>query len=321
MECKRFAHRFLMHYTCSVREFELLKHIYRASTFADDRVLIGPGDDMGMVRLSGRELLAAVDQLIDGRHVQLHSTPIELVGRKAMTRSLSDIAAMAAKPVASLASATLPVGFESKLANTLFDSMRNTASEFGCPLIGGDLAIHSDSRAPLICSVTVLAEPAGFPPITRGGAKPGDAIYVTGRLGGSLDANGLGHHLTFTPQIHLAIELGTALGGRLHAMLDISDGLGRDVSHMAELSNVRIELDADKVPCNPGCDWKRALADGEDYELCFAAIGDVPARIGDVPITLVGRVLPPERPPSALVLIRAGHQVISGGHLGWEHHG
>jgi thiamine-monophosphate kinase len=301
-----------------MREFELLHHIYASNKALGPRVRIGPGDDMALVELAGLDLLAAVDQLVEGRHYRADSTPLELIGRKAMTRSLSDIAAMAARPVASLVAATLPPDFGSDRAMQLFDAMRETAAKYACPLIGGDIAMHAGQAAPLVCSVTVLAEPAAVGPITRSGAQIGDHLYVTGRLGGSLQPDGGGRHLTFTPRIDEAIILAQQLATRLHAMIDVSDGLGRDAGHIAELSGVQIELDAAAIPCSDSIEWRRALSDGEDYELCFAASGTVPKQILDLPVTRVGRVLAaaPGQPP---VVVRDGRTLHPADQLGWQH--
>lgn len=303
----------------AMREFELLQHIYAANSTLDERVLIGPGDDMAMIQLQGRRLLAAVDQLIDGRHVQLARTPLELVGRKAVTRSLSDIAAMAAQPVATLAAAALPPNFGEDRAKVLFDSMRATAQMYCCPLIGGDISIHRDPSHPLICTVTVLAEAVANRVATRSQAQAGDTVYVTGHLGGSLQPDGLGRHLTFEPRIREALAISETLGDRLHAMIDISDGLGRDASHIAKMSGVQIRLHADHLPCNPGCDWKNALGDGEDYELCFTATGDVPKHVGGLEVTPVGDVLPRDRTDQRLVLVQHGDELINGDEFGWQH--
>jgi len=303
-----------------MQEFSVLKHIFAANDQLDRRVLIGPGDDMALIEMKGRRLLAAVDQLVDGRHVRLATTPVELVGRKAVTRSLSDIAAMAGSPLATLVAATLPPNFGEVRANALFDAMRQTAAQYNCPLIGGDIAFHADPSHPMVCAVTVLAEAGQIVP-TRSGAKLGDRVYVTGRLGGSLEANGLGRHLTFEPRIAMALNLAERLGDRLHAMIDISDGLGRDASHIAEMSNVQIRLNAADIPCNPGCDWHRALGDGEDYELFFAATGGVPEQLLDIKITCVGEVVDRSPGDSRLVIVRDGNQWLDAAGMGWQHGG
>ena len=301
-----------------MREFQLLRHVFATATDSE-AVLIGPGDDMAMVRVNGSSWLAAVDQLVEARHVNLETTPVELVGRKAVTRCLSDVAAMAAQPVASLAAVTLPPNQTEEWATKLFDAINQTADHYGCPLIGGDIAVHRSEQSPMVVALSVLAKPGPTPPILRSGAEVGDTVYVTGRLGGSVDEHGLGRHLTFEPRLTEAIELAQTLGPRLHAMIDISDGLGRDASHIAEQSNVTIEIDAKSVPAHDGLDWRRAMSDGEDYELCFAATGAVPDRIADVPITPIGRVVTRNDPSGSPVVVRHGSETFDASQLGWEH--
>jgi thiamine-monophosphate kinase len=303
-----------------MREFDLLQHVYRANADLGERIAIPPGDDLALLRLNGRELLVGVDQLVAGRHVRLETTPLKLVGRKAVVRSLSDIAAMAGRPVASIVAAVLPPDFGGDRATELFEAMRAAAAEFDAPLIGGDIAFHADSSHPLTCSLTVLAEPTERGVVTRGGARTGDAVYVTGSLGGSLAPDGSGRHLTFTPRIAEAIQLHAAIGDRLHAMIDLSDGLGRDASHIAEQSGVSIEIDAERIPASAGIDWKSAASDGEDYELLFTAAGNAPATLdGNVPVTRIGRVAPREDPNAPLVIFNAGGERIPGDQLGWQH--
>lgn len=307
--------------TDSMREFDLLKHIYATAAPTDQRVVIGPGDDMALIRLAGRDLLAAVDQVVDGRHFRLATTPLHLIGRKAITRSLSDIAAMGGLPCGALVAATLPPNFGQYRANELFDAMRATCEQYNCPLIGGDIAFHSDPAHPLVCSVTVLAEPAiGNPPraIPRSGACPGDILCVTGSLGGSLQTDGMGRHLTFEPRINLALQIGVQYGNRLHAMIDISDGLGRDASHIAERSNVQIRLDSRRIPCNAGCDWKRALSDGEDYELCLAIEPPIENPVDGVTLIEVGEVHQ-QKSNEPSVLIKVGERWLPCDELGWQH--
>jgi thiamine-monophosphate kinase len=302
-----------------MRESELLQHVYAMAGGPTPEVPIPPGDDMALIRLSDRALLAAVDQVVDGRHVDTTRAPLDLVGRKAVTRSLSDVAAMAGRPVALMAAVTLPPDFGHDRATALFDAMRATAAQYGCPLVGGDIAFFASATSPLVCTVSVLAEPGPGGPVTRSGARAGDVVAVTGALGGSWGPDGLGRHLTFEPRLREAAALADALGPNLHAMIDISDGLGRDAAHLAEQSNGRIEIDAGRVPCAAGVDWRRAMADGEDYELCFAAAGDVPERIGDLPVTVVGRFLERTGPEAPMVLVREGDRTHDGSSLGWDH--
>ncbi len=311
-----------LHKLTLMREFDLLKNIFAHNQSLGDAVVIPPGDDMAELTWSGRNLLVAVDQIVDGRHINLSTTPLELVGRKAIARSVSDIAAMAAKPVASLAAVVLPKNFQTQQAQTLSKAMIESAREFECPLIGGDLAFHNDPAHPLICSVTVLAEPMGkgeAQSITRSGAKTGDAVYITGQLGGAIQIDGSGKHLTFSPRVKEAQLLLSKLGSHLHAMIDISDGLGRDVSHIAELSNVQIHLDAAAIPCTNGLPWQNALSDGEDYELCFTTDRDPPSTLAGLPVTEVGRVEERANADDPYVLVHDAGQTHIGDESGWQH--
>ncbi len=304
-----------------MREFDLLKYVYARNWRLPSDLLLPPGDDMAALRFGEGVLLIATDQVIDGVHVDLQRTPLELVGRKAIARSVSDIAAMAGRPVASLVSVALPRDFGEDRAKRLFDSMRNAAEQMSCPLIGGDIAIiPSDDATRLVSSVTVLAEAVHGKYITRSGAKSGDAVYVTGELGGSFDGDGLGHHLNFTPRVREALMLHESLGGDLHAMIDVSDGLGRDLSHIAEQSAVAIELEAARIPCRQGVSIKRALADGEDYELCFAASEDaVVPKLPDVPVTRIGRVVTSAHGAARVTLMCDDGKRIAVDTSGWEH--
>jgi thiamine-monophosphate kinase len=306
-----------------MRESALLQHIYSFNRAISAKVLIPPGDDMGMIALEGTRLLAAVDQVVEGRHFR-SGTPLELVGRKAVTRNVSDIAAMAARPVAALAAGVLPREMTEADANRLFDAMRRTADDYGCPLIGGDISMHGEPGRPLVCSVTVLAEPWGpmTPPRRRSDAVDGDGVYVTGALGGSLGADGMGRHLTFEPRVHEAAALARALGDRLHAMIDISDGLGRDAGRIAEASGMVIDLEAEAIPRHPGVTLDRAIGDGEDYELCFSVAGAAVDGALRTAVTRIGTIRRPrqdERTGAVWCTIDGRRDDVSA--HGWEHAG
>ncbi len=292
------------------REDALLAFIKSHSTSLGPKVIQGPGDDLAVISFHGHTLLAGTDSVIEGVHFVAGTTP-EAIGRKAVTRNLSDVAAMAARPVACLASCVLPRDVSTEFANRLVESVRRTALHFQAPLIGGDTALHRRD-APLTLCVTVLAEPlsATHPPVLRSGGRAGDRLMVTGSLGGSLLQDGTGKHLDFVPRLEEAESLLTVLGGQLHAMMDLSDGLAQDAARMATASNMQAVIVANHVPCNSGCDWQRAMSDGEDYELLFAIEPNahVPAHLGrtGTPTCEVGwlRAMPTPTSPRLVCVVK-----------------
>lgn len=252
-------------------------------------VLVPPGDDMALLELASRRLLVAADQVIERRHF-VPGTPMRAVARKAVLRNMSDIAAMAGVPVACVATVVLPADIPDEAIVTLYEALREFAAENGCPLVGGDTGVADDPSAPLVVSVTVLAEPGPTGRVVeRRGACAGDSLCVTGALGGSFAAGGGGRHLAPSSRVVHALELVRLLGDRLHAMIDLSDGLGRDAAHLARAARLDVEVDIAHVPCAPGVDWRGALSDGEDYELAFACEGEPPSNLCGVPVTVIGR--------------------------------
>ena len=323
-----------------MKEFDLLHHIYGANAVLPARITIPPGDDMGAVATDGEsQILVTVDQLIDGVHFNLASTPIEKIARKAITRNLSDVAAMAARPLGAVAAACFPPGFSQALAQQLSDAMRDIARGYDCPLFGGDV---STANAPLSITVTVLARADSIAPVLRSGAKIGDIIFVTGALGGSLEnVNGYTHHLDFEPRISLARILAGNPKTRPTAMIDLSDGLGRDLGHICRANSVSALLDATSLPISDGArqaaardgkpTWRHALGDGEDYELCFTISPDradaLPKEVAGVRLTRVGTIDAASNWPTLpFVRIRTpgspgspDGQHLDADDLGWEH--
>ena len=260
-----------------MNENDLLQHVYAANDGLPADVLIPPGDDLGAVRFGNDTLLVGVDQLIGGVHVDLTTASPEQIGRKAVTRNLSDVAAMAAVPVAAVAAVTLPRGCDDAWTKRLFDAVRQTAAAYGCPLIGGDIAVSS---GPLVITVTVWARPDGIDPVTRKGGRPGDAVWVSGALGHSLPT---GHHLDFEPRLELARALAGDAVLRPRAMMDLSDGVAQDLPRL--VSHAEIDSAALPVRTTSSSDgaaaWRHAVGDGEDYELLFLAGPDAvyPAQV------------------------------------------
>lgn len=261
-------------YTTAVKESDLIAAIVAGNAKLPGHVLVPPGDDMAVLRVAGAELLVAVDQVIDGVHVDLATTPIEKAGRKLVCRNLSDVAAMAAIPVGMVCCVALPGSMAEAQAKRLLEAVRQAGERYGCPLVGGDTGMHD---GPLTLSVTVLAEPAGIAPVTRKGAEPGDLLYVTGRLGGTqIEHDDTTKHLEFEPRIELARQLAGDPATRPAAMIDLSDGLARDVLHLTANALVAVEdlpiaaaaHVAAKASGQPA--YRHALGDGEDHELLFA---------------------------------------------------
>jgi thiamine-monophosphate kinase len=242
----------------------------RRRTPADPRVLIGPGDDAAALRWSeDRPLLVTTDMLLESSCFRLSEAGPRRVGRKAMAVNLSDIAAMAGKPVAAVVSAGLPRQGGRRLAEELYLGLREMADAFETAIVGGDT---NSWDGPLALSVTVLGEASPRGPVRRSGARPGDWLFVTGPLGGSI----LGKHLDFTPRVREALRLNELTD--LHAMIDISDGLAADLNHLCRESGCGAVLDASAIPIAPAAHLlsdgrtalEHALSDGEDFELLVA---------------------------------------------------
>ena len=317
-----------------MRELQLLQHIYAANPHLPQSVTIPPGDDMAAINFMGRTLLIGVDQVADGVHFNLNNTPIDRVGAKAVKRSLSDVAAMAAVPHTMVVSAVLPKNLQPGHETRLTDAIIQTARRYNCPVIGGDITTWDH---PLSIAVTVTAAAPDHPPITRRGAQIGDALFVTGQLGGSTHTtDARTHHLDFEPRITLAQQLARLPGNPLRCMIDLSDGLASDAARLCEHAadpNTAVQLKATQLPISPAAHqlaqndstppWQHALADGEDYELCFAVPAerapDVPDCIDGVPITPVGRFVARHEGDPRVTIQRSDGTHASADGMGWEH--
>jgi len=254
-------------------EFAFINWV-RQQTPVASRVVIGPGDDTAAVQFrSDYPCLITTDMLMEGSCFRLAEAGPRLVGRKAMAVNLSDIAAMAGKPLFAVVSVGLPREGGRRLAEELYRGLREMADEFETSIVGGDT---NSWDGPLTISVTLLGEPTPRGIVRRSGARPGDWLLVTGPLGGSI----LGKHLTFTPRIREAQELHRIVD--LHAMIDISDGLAADVGHICSESGCGAVLRAETLPLSGEAmsmqdgrsALEHALGDGEDFELVFAVAPD-----------------------------------------------
>jgi len=259
-------------------EFEYIDWL-RRQTPSDPRVLLGPGDDAAVLRApSGGSWLVTTDMLLEGSHFRLADMSARQVGRKAMAVNLSDIAAMAGRPVAAVVSVGLPRKGGKALAEALYQGLREMADAFNTAIAGGDTNSWDGS---LVISVTLFGEATGRGPVTRAGARPGDWLLVTGPLGGSISAK----HLDFVPRVNEALALHQH--ATLHAMIDISDGLAADVHHICEESRCGAVLRAEAIPISAAArnlqggrsPLQHALFDGEDFELVVAVSADEGKRL------------------------------------------
>ncbi len=251
-------------------------------------VVVGIGDDAAVLRgARGALWLLASDMLVEDVHFRRRDTPAAWIGWKALAVNVSDIAAMGGRPVAAVVSlgvpSATPVGFTDGLGNGLL----RCARRFGVAVVGGDTV-----RAPqVVIDVAILGTVTRRGLTLRSGARVGDRLFVTGRLGGAYRS---GRHARFLPRLAEAHTLLRRL--RVHAMMDLSDGLASDLWQMARASGVTLRVEAARIPVSRAARTvAQALGDGEDFELLFAVAARdasrVPRRIGACPVTRIGEVV------------------------------
>ena len=234
-------------------EFGLIACLQRQlrSRYIGDDCAVLPGAKRGM------RLLYTCDPVVEGVHF-LPATPARQVGWKAMARNLSDIAAMSGQPRWAVVSLGLRASTPVRYVQDLYAGMMAVARRFGCEIVGGDT---THVRREQFIVVALIGEVECRRLTLRSTAQPGDRVFVTGKLGGSR----AGKHLRFTPRIKEARWLTEHF--RIHAMLDISDGLASDLRRLTEASGVGVDIVGRQVPRTGSL--QAALTDGEDFELLF----------------------------------------------------
>ena len=231
---------------------------------------MGIGDDAAILTSDVREAVISTDLICDGVHFQATACEPEEIGRKAIGVNLSDLAAMAAEPIAAFASLLVPSDTEQSYVQRLIDGMSRLAAEFDMTIAGGDTNAWSGLLA---INVTVVGRLTSHGPLLRRGAQPGDVLLVTGVLGGSIQ----GHHLDFTPRVRESLFLIEHYN--LSAGIDLSDGLAIDLRRLTTASDCGAEIIASRIPISPAAkrmaqspenEIEHALGDGEDFELLLA---------------------------------------------------
>jgi thiamine-monophosphate kinase len=258
--------------------------------------ILGIGDDAAVLSWTGGNgVVVTTDAVTDDVDFRLGEISPEQAGHKALGVNLSDLAAMAAEPVAAFVTLVLPRDGALRLAKRIINGMIPLAERHGIQIAGGDTNVW-DGR--LVISVTAIGRTTARGPLTRSGARPGDELLVTGTLGGSI----LGRHLAVEPRVAESLRLHAAYD--LRAGIDVSDGLALDASRLAAASDCGVALDLASVPISDAArrlsattgrvPLDHALGDGEDFELLIAAPHSEAGRILrdqplDVPVTRIGR--------------------------------
>lgn len=289
-----------------ISEDELITAIGRVLSGSGPDVLVPVGDDAAVVRGGTGDLVLTTDAIVEGTHFdRALSTPRD-VGYKAIAASVSDIAAMAASPRYALCALTLSKDVDAGWAMELFGGMREASDEFACTLVGGNLA--RGSEVSVVISLT--GEVARGAAVRRSGAEPEHLVVVTGVLGGAAagrrlaqrgapwtedELDAIRRHARPVPRVGEAPVL--ARHG-VTAMIDVSDGLTRDLARICEASGVGVRLDLGKVPAHPAAAEDEVLGGGEDYELLAtmpseAACVDAARELAEVfatPLTAIGTI-------------------------------
>ena len=261
-----------------------------ASIAARTRAMAGPfpglvqgiGDDCAIVRPgAGEDLVFTTDFLIEDIHFRRDTHSPAAIGRKCLARGLSDIAAMGATPCFCLLSLALPPWANKRFVNSFYSGLLGLARHYDTSLAGGDLA-HAPQ---LICDIVVCGAVPRGESILRSGAKPGDHIYVSGRLGKAASC-------AYTAAITPRIALGQFLRGTASAAMDLSDGLSQDLTRLCLASNVSAIIDA-PIPIAPRASEAHALHGGEDYELLFTVPPHRPLPLTHlgVRLTRIGKIV------------------------------
>jgi thiamine-monophosphate kinase len=242
-------------------ENRIVAQLTRALALGAD-VRVGAGDDCAVIGRprDAKWQLLKTDVVIEGVHFLPGDDP-RRVGWKALCRALSDIAAMGGTPQHALITLAAPPHLEMARVSALYAGLRRAARRFGVSIVGGETA---RSPGPLFLNVALTGSVERTRCILRSGGRAGDALYVTGRLGGSR----AGRHLDFSPRLAEARWLTAHF--KLHAMMDLSDGLAADLPRLAAASRCGFTIDDSLLPKNKGCTVRQALTDGEDFELLFA---------------------------------------------------
>ncbi len=308
-------------------EKKLIERI-RHSARGGASLVTGIGDDCAVLRVPpGHELLVTTDFTIENVHFRRDWHDPWSVGRRCLTRGLSDIAAMGGVPRAAFLSLAVASDVPQRWINGFLKGLLDLAKQFNVPLAGGDTA---QSTGGIQADIVVLGSIPKGKAVLRSGANPNDHIYVTGKLGGSAatlarlmeSKSGRAKYFRhFLPGPRVAVGQWLRQRGIPSAMIDLSDGLSTDLEHICQESHAGAEIEAKAIPrARVGRGKEQvalefALHGGDDYELLFTSAASVPSKIAGVPITRIGRIL--KSPGMRLIWGEGKVRLLKA--EGWEH--
>jgi thiamine-monophosphate kinase len=282
-------------------ERELIRRIRQSAGSRKRRAGQGIGDDCAVLSLPrGHEALITTDFTLEDVHFRREWHPADSVGHRCLTRGLSDIAAMGGIPISAFLSLALPADLPQKWVDGFISGLLRLAKTYKITLAGGDTA---QSPAGILADIVALGSVPAGTAVLRSGARAGDWLYVTGKLGKSaaalqqlregekLDAALQKHY--FYPEPRIAVGQFLRKKKLASAMIDLSDGLSTDLQHICEESGTGAAIEADALPGSRGPEGiQLALHGGEDYELLFAARPKrrIPKLIAGIPITRIGEI-------------------------------
>ena len=283
-----------------MNEVELLTRLL-PTLIHNDSVVVAAGDDCAVLDLGAPgHLLFKTDAIVEGIHFTRETAP-EKIGRKALARCLSDVAAMGGKPVSAVVTLALPKDFDAAWVEKIYEGLNQLAAGNGVAIVGGETTTNPER---VLISIALLGTVAKGKALLRSGAQAGDALFVTGELGGSIH----GRHLDFEPRLAEARWL--AGNFTIHSMIDLSDGLASDLRHILKASQVGAELLARALPISREARLAAraqssakppllaALTDGEDFELLFTLASKDAVRLLDawkvqfpaLPLSCIGKI-------------------------------
>jgi len=332
-------------------ELALIEAIRRRVASAGSPALrLGIGDDCAILTPPpGHELLVTTDLSLEGRHFRREWHPARSIGHRTLARGMSDLAAMGAEPLAAFLSLALPrsVAAKPRWLRGFLDGLLALAAEHGVPLAGGDTSESppcTTGEAFVLADIVLLGTAPTGTALRRSGARPGDAIYVTGSLGGAAaelehlgrdpkffrNARSDGRHPHLFPQPRLSTGLTLRQRGLATACIDLSDGLSTDLAHLCTASGVAAEIRLPALPLSPllrgaGKTAARnaALHGGEDYELIFTAPASavMPKSVGGIRLTRIGQIVRASHRRPQIITIAANGRRAPLDPGGWEHFG